>query len=92
MSEDPVAQTDHTGDSETAVRNARYGSLLFVVYLVLYGCFMALNVYDPKLMSSTPLGGVNLAILFGFGLIVAALLLAGVYMWLVRADAGKGGQ
>jgi uncharacterized membrane protein (DUF485 family) len=38
-------------------------------------------------MEITPLWGVNLAILYGFGLIVAALALALIYAWLCRANA-----
>ncbi|MBI3831845.1 MAG: DUF485 domain-containing protein [Planctomycetes bacterium] len=92
MSEnDPQAPAEPESEAMSA-RNARYGTMLFVVYCVLYGSFMALNVYDPKIMARTPLAGVNLAILYGFGLIVAALALAGLYMWLVRSKAGEGGR
>jgi uncharacterized membrane protein (DUF485 family) len=68
-------------------RNARLGLGLFAIYLLLYGGFMALNVLNPKLMASTPLFGVNLAILYGFGLIVAALVLALIYMGLCTPAA-----
>lgn len=77
-------------DAGVVARNARTGLALFAVYLLLYGGFMGLNVYDPKLMTTTPLFGVNLAIVYGFGLIVAALVLAGIYMWLVRGKAEGG--
>ena len=36
-------------------------------------------------MEWTPVAGINLAILYGFGLIVAALVLALLYGWLCRA-------
>ena len=71
-------------------RNARYGLRLFALYLLLYGGFMGLNAFKPELMSSTPLGGVNLAILYGVFLIVAALALALLYMYLCRAPKGSG--
>ena len=74
-------------DEATSARNARVGMLLFVVYLALYGGFMGLNVYNPKAMSKPFIAGVNLAICYGFGLIVAALALAAVYMYLVRGKA-----
>ena len=70
---------------QISARNARYGLILFVIYLVLYGGFMGLSAFEPQLMSKTPFGGVNLAILYGFGLIVAALVLAVIYMVLCRA-------
>ena len=69
---------------EISARNSRYGLILFAIYLVLYGGFMGLSAFEPQLMSKTPFGGVNLAIIYGFGLIVAALVLAVIYMVLCR--------
>jgi uncharacterized membrane protein (DUF485 family) len=67
-------------------RNSRYGLVLFAVYLALYGGFMAMNVADPSAMKRRVLLGINLAIVSGFGLIVAALVLAIVYMVLCRDE------
>ncbi len=69
---------------EISARNARYGLLLFAVYVILYAGFMGLSAFEPQLMSKTPFGGVNLAIIYGLGLIVAALVLAAIYMVLCR--------
>lgn len=63
---------------------SRLGLVLFAVYLLLYGGFMLLNAFAPNLMEATPLWGVNLAVLYGFGLIIAAIVLAVVYGWLSR--------
>ncbi|MBT4865721.1 MAG: DUF485 domain-containing protein [Planctomycetaceae bacterium] len=60
-------------------RNARIGFMLFGVYLLLYGGFVLLNAFAPETMEATPIEGVNLAIIYGFGLIVAALVLALIY-------------
>ncbi len=65
-------------------RNARIGLILFAVYLLLYGGFVMLNAFSPQTMEVTPIAGVNLAILYGFALIVAALVLALTYGWLCR--------
>ena len=70
---------------EISARNARYGLWLFAIYVALYAGFMGLSAFEPQIMSKTPFGGVNLAIIYGFGLIVAALLLALVYMLLCRS-------
>jgi uncharacterized membrane protein (DUF485 family) len=78
---DPVHE-DHR--PEISARNSRYGLILFSIYLVLYGGFMGLAAFEPQLMAKAPFGGVNLAILYGFGLIVAALFLALIYMVLCR--------
>ena len=55
--------------------------MLFLCYLVLYGGFMLLNAFAPSLMEATPLAGVNLAVLYGLGLIVTAFFLALLYDW-----------
>lgn len=60
-------------------RNARIGMVLFVVYFILYGGFVVLNAFRPDLMEKTPVAGLNLAILYGFGLIVGALILSLIY-------------
>jgi uncharacterized membrane protein (DUF485 family) len=59
---------------------------LFALYLALYVGFMLLTAFNLPLMAWAPFGGVNLAILYGFGLIVAALALALLYWWLSRGD------
>lgn len=72
-------------DPRIAARNARQGMRLFVVYLVFYAGFVGLNAFAPRQMEATPAFGVNLAILYGCGLIVAAMVLALIYCWQCRA-------
>ena len=67
-------------------RNARYGLWLFAVYVVIYGGFVALSAFRPDVMG-TNFAGVNLAIVYGLGLIVLAFLLALVYMAMARHRA-----
>ena len=79
-------QTAH--DSPTTDRHARYGIILFIIYVVLYGGFVYLAAFRSDLMAGKPFGGVNLAILYGMGLIVAAFVLALIYMILCRPRPG----
>ena len=65
-------------------RNTRLGLALFAVYLSFYGGFVLLAAFSPDSLAVLPFAGVNLAIWYGFGLIVAALLLALVYGWACR--------
>ena len=67
-------------------RNARLGLILFFIYLALYGGFMALTVCAVERMQQpvTWLGGINLAVAYGMGLILAAFVLAMVYMVLCK--------
>ena len=76
---------DHPDDHpQTISRNARNGLVLFAVYVVLYLGFVLLNAFEPQRMQQPVLAGVNLAIVYGMGLIVAALVLSLVYMFLCR--------
>ena len=80
---------------DVTARNTRQGLVLFAVYLVIYGAYVLLNAFAPGVMERT-LAGVTWSILSGFGLIIAAFVLALVYGWLCRVPAsnanGKEGQ
>ena len=52
---------------------------MFFVYLTLYAGFVGLNAFCPQLMELTPVAGLNVAILYGFGLILGALALSLIY-------------
>lgn len=60
-------------------KNARLGLQLFAVYLLFYGGFVFISAFRAEWMEITPVAGMNLAILYGFGLIIAALVLALIY-------------
>ena len=72
-----------------AARNARYGMVLFVIYLLIYGGFVV-SVFWPEVMAREALFGVNLAITYGFALIAIAMVLALIYTWLCRGRAMSG--
>lgn len=60
-------------------QNMRLGMRLFAIYLVLYAGFVLTSAFYPNSMEWRPFDGLNLALLWGFGLILAAILLAFVY-------------
>ena len=62
-------------------RNARLGLRYFAVYLLLYLAFVLTNAFSPTTMERTPIAGINLAILCGFGLILVAFVMAILYGW-----------
>ena len=80
---------DRLNATQSESRNARYGIVLFAAYVILYGLFVYLSAFKPQVMASRPFGGVNLAVLYGLGLIVAAIVLALVYMMICRAGSGE---
>src|SRR5262245_8891012 len=57
---------------------------LFGLYLVTYLAFVLLTAFRRDVMASSPFGGANVAVLFGFGLILGAIVLALLYWWLCR--------
>jgi uncharacterized membrane protein (DUF485 family) len=64
--------------------NARLGVILFCIYLAFYAGFVLLAAFSPTTMQRTPWAGVNLAIWYGFALIIAAFALALLYGALCR--------
>jgi uncharacterized membrane protein (DUF485 family) len=77
----PSAAAPHIDDHRgVSAANARAGLLLFFVYLAAYAGFMGLAAFAPQAMSTPVLAGVNLAITYGMGLIVGALVVAAIYM------------
>ncbi|MFZ5990075.1 MAG: DUF485 domain-containing protein [Bacillota bacterium] len=57
---------------------ARIGIWMFIIYTIVYAGFIIINVTKPELMS-IDIGAMNLAIVYGFGLIIVALVQAVIY-------------
>ncbi|MCO8124416.1 DUF485 domain-containing protein [Stieleria sp. TO1_6] len=72
--------------TEAQRSNARLGLWLFAVYLVLYLVFVLLSAFAPALMERRVLAGLNLAIVYGFALIIGALLMALLYGVLCKTE------
>lgn len=58
---------------------ARIGLRLFVFYSLVYVGFVAINLIRPQWMKAPVLLGLNLAVVYGFGLILLAIVLGLVY-------------
>lgn len=76
MLHEPAATT---GKDPAAPFKARAGIWMFAFYALIYVGFVALNLASPLSMEATVFLGLNLATVFGFGLIVVALVQALVY-------------
>jgi uncharacterized membrane protein (DUF485 family) len=80
----PMSEPSPRADSRnTVARNARYGLWLFFIYVVFYTGFVAISAFKFDELRRN-IGGVNLAIVYGMGLILLAFLLALVYMGMTR--------
>ncbi len=69
------------GADKAAAYKRRLGLIMLAVYGVIYLVFIVINVATPKTMGTIVVGGLNLAIVYGFALIVIAFLLAIAYNW-----------
>lgn len=76
MLHEPAVQS---GKDPAASFKMRVGVYMFVIYALFYAGFVALNVFKPVQMETQVLLGMNLAVTYGFGLIVFALILALIY-------------
>ncbi|MBM3138016.1 MAG: DUF485 domain-containing protein [Chloroflexi bacterium] len=74
-----MAQHSSAPDEPIDQRKINIGVRMTILYSILYGGFVVLNVFRPALMGSRGLFGLNLAITYGLGLIVMAILFAVIY-------------
>ncbi|MGE6221576.1 DUF485 domain-containing protein [Nubsella zeaxanthinifaciens] len=60
-------------------QKSKLGVRLFFVYLICYAGFVAIGVFNYELLSTTVFYGLNLAIAYGIGLIVFAVIMGIIY-------------
>jgi len=65
-------------DEKTSKLKSKIGIWMFLGYSIIYTAFIIINVVDPNIMG-LGIGSLNLAIIFGFGLIILALIMALIY-------------
>lgn len=74
-------------ESSSRAYNLRLGLVLFAVYLLLYVVFVMIAAFRTEWMELRPFGGMNLAVLYGFGLIIVAIALSLVFGLLCKKGA-----
>jgi uncharacterized membrane protein (DUF485 family) len=62
----------------------RLGIRMVIFYSLFYASFVAINLLNPLAMETIVLAGLNLATVYGFALIIVALIEALIYDWLCR--------
>ena len=67
---------------KAAVYKASLGLKLFAFYGVIYLGFILVNVLNPEFMKTEVLFGVNLAIIYGFTLIILAIVMGLIYNYI----------
>jgi uncharacterized membrane protein (DUF485 family) len=76
MLHEPAA---NTGKDPAFAYKRRLGVILSLIYAAIYAGFVILNIVSPAAMETVLFSGLNLAVVYGFGLIVLALILALAY-------------
>lgn len=76
MFHEPAQQS---GKDPASGYKTRIGNWMFLLYALIYVGFVAINIGKPKLMEAIVFWGLNLAVVYGFFLIVFALVLALIY-------------
>ena len=76
MDHGPAAKlgVDHASDLKS-----KLGIKLFAVYSLVYIGFIAINVIEPVLMEKVIFLGLNLAVVYGMGLIFLAIIMGLIY-------------
>lgn len=76
MIHEPVVET---GIDKAAAAKAKFGVIMFVIYTIVYSGFVLIGLTKPEWMGLEFVGGQNLAIIYGFGLIVLAIVMGFIY-------------
>ena len=66
------------GEDKAAGKKTKLGIIMFFIYLFVYVGFIFIGVFMPDLMGAD-VGSLNVAIVYGVGLIIFALVLAFIY-------------
>ncbi len=69
---------EHEDDHASAYKTS-LGLKMFVVYGLVYLGFILINTLNPRLMETKVIFGVNLAVAYGFGLILLAIISGLIY-------------
>jgi len=81
MLHEPAAPKDRDPSGNYKMR---LGIWMFTFYALFYASFVAINLLNPAGMGTIVFAGLNLATVYGFALIIVALIEALVYDWLCR--------
>ncbi|MBC7913339.1 MAG: DUF485 domain-containing protein, partial [Pyrinomonadaceae bacterium] len=76
MLHEPAVQV---GIENASKKKASLGVWFFFLYLIFYAGFVVIGVLNYELMATEVVAGLNLALIYGMGLIVFAVLLGILY-------------
>ncbi len=79
-----ISGPDHASEYKT-----RIGVYMFIIYALIYAGFVLINVCNSHLMEKIIFCGLNFATVYGFGLIIIALIMALIYNHMCAKEETK---
>lgn len=67
------------GKDNSIPMKTRLGVILFFVYFIVYAGFVLIGTLYPEMLGAPSVGGMNLAFVYGMGLIVLAAVMGLIY-------------
>lgn len=86
MLHEPNVQIGH---DNAAKKKAKLGVVLFIIYTIIYAGFVLIGLTKPELMGLEIIAEQNIAIIYGFGLIVLAIIMGFIYNYICTKMENK---
>lgn len=67
------------GADKAAAKKAKLGVIMFFIYTIVYAGFVLIGLTKPEIMGLHLIGEQNIAIVYGFGLIILAIVMGFIY-------------
>jgi uncharacterized membrane protein (DUF485 family) len=64
---------------KAAAKKSKLGVTLFIIYTLVYSGFVLIGLISPELLGLHVIGKQNLSIVYGFGLIILAIVMGFIY-------------
>lgn len=79
MLHEPVVEK---GTDKAAPKKAKLGVIMFFVYTLVYAGFVVIGLTKPEWLGQEVIAEQNIAIIYGFGLIVLAIVMGFIYNYM----------
>jgi len=77
------------GKDNASAYKTKTGIQLFIAYCMIYSGFVIINTTEPGLMGVKVFAGLNLASVYGFGLIILAIVMGLMYNYVCSKAEDK---
>lgn len=72
-------------ETRSKSEQSQTGLILFALYTAFYAGFVFINAFAPESMERVLFAGLNVAVVYGFALIIGAIVMSAIYGWLSRS-------